>query len=174
MGHLGRKDNARTQICVASESFQKRMTLNVPDLYHWSPEKYRRSIVRSGLRPTSLTAVYERPVKPGERLGHWVEDLSEESLLAVCFGTSPSTAWAYSGALSSERGETWDLWQIELKPQDEVHFRSAWGNKLDEVRIANPIPRGRCWFVGSRTCPERGSRWYANPNQSRNVPRETR
>ena len=141
------------------------MTLYLPDLYHWSPERHRSSIVRRGLRPSTPTAVWERPLKPGELVGHRTEDLPEDSLLAVCFGTTPSTAWAYSGALSAQRGETWDLWQIELAADDEVHFRSTWGNRFDEVRIVNPIPRSRCWFVGSRKCPERGSRWHARPTR---------
>ena len=139
------------------------MTLYLPAVYHWSPEKHRKSILRGGLRPTCHTAVWHRPLKPGEDVGHHTYDIPEESLLAVCFGTSPSTAWDYSGALSAERGETWDLWQIELVEEDEVHVRPTWGNELDEVRVVNPIPKSRCWFVGSRTCPKRGSRLYAQP-----------
>lgn len=49
-----------------------------------------------------------------------------------------------------ERGETWDLWEVELDVGDEVHYVPHFGGGLSEVRVANPIPKRRVWHVGTR------------------------
>lgn len=131
------------------------MTLTLPAGFHWSPERYRKNITKRGLRPTTETAVWLRPWRPGIVVGHHTADLPEQGLLTVCLGTSPSTAWALSGAITAEPGDVWDLWEIELDHHDEIHYRPTIGTDLEEIRIANPIPRSRCWHVGSRT---RGAR----------------
>lgn len=82
-------------------------------------------------------------------------DLPEDSILTVCLGTSPSTAWSLSGAWSAEVGEAWDLWEVELDGEDEVHYRPSFGDQLDEVRVANRIPKRRLWLVGGRTATRR-------------------
>lgn len=50
-----------------------------------------------------------------------------------------------------EPGETWDLWQVRLADEDEVHILPEWGRWLREVRVANRIPKRRLWWVGERT-----------------------
>jgi hypothetical protein len=118
----------------------------------------RPRIVKIGLKPTCHTAVWMRPEPATAVLvGHGWTDLPNESLLAVCLGTTPSTAWALSGALSANRGESWDLWEVEADLDDEVHYRPHFGRVLDEVRITNRIPKSRCWLVGTRTVGSRRS-----------------
>lgn len=126
------------------------MSQPLGELYHWSSSIRRKNIRKRGLRPTTPTAVWMRPDRPGEIIGHGFVDLPEESILAVCLGTTPLTAWALSGAHSAERGDVWDLWQVLPDDEDEVHYRPHFGTSLDEVRIANLIQPGRLWFVGSR------------------------
>lgn len=118
------------------------MSLVLPVLYHWSPETCRASIRRRGLKPTTPTAYLE------------------DSFLAVCLGTSPSHAWSLCGAIWADRGSSWDLWQVTLDDIDHVHVlpsHGADGHRLQEVRVANPIPKARIWHVGSRTVGAR--RW---------------
>lgn len=133
------------------------MTLVLPAGYHWSPQRCRKNITKRGLRPTTPTAVWVRPFRPGQIIGHHEADLPDQTLLAVCLGTSPSTAWALSGALTAERGETWDLWEVEIAEDDEVHYRPTVGHDLDELRVVNAIPRRQLWLVGHRTVGAR--RW---------------
>ena len=73
-----------------------------------------------------------------------------ESVLAVCLGFSPSAAWSLSGAIRAEPGETWDLWQVSLADDDEVHVLPEYGRWLKEIRVANRIPKRRVWWVGER------------------------
>lgn len=127
------------------------MSLGLPPLYHWSRAAARPAITKRGLKPTCETAVWVRPYRPGVVVGHHRADLPEDTILTVCLGTSPLTAWALSGALSGERGEEWDLWEVEISADDEVHYRPHIGTLLDEVRVANRIPKSRVWRVGSRT-----------------------
>lgn len=134
------------------------MTLLLPALFHWSPAANRNRIKRRGLKPTTETAVWVRPFHPGDKVGHFHEDLPDQPLRTVCLGTSPATAWAYSGAISAERGETWDLYEVTLHDDDETHLRPMYGNKLDEVRVANRIPKSRVWYVASRTVQQHGRR----------------
>lgn len=134
------------------------MSLRLPSLFHWSPATNRERIQRRGLKPTTDTAVWVRPFRPGDKVGHFHEDLPDQSLKAVCLGTSPETAWAYSGAISAERGATWDLWEVTLHDTDETHLRPMYGNDLVEVRVVNRIPKSQVWYVASRTVQLRGRR----------------
>lgn len=122
------------------------MSLVLPVLYHWSPAECRNRIQRHGLRPTCPTAVATGLPMPG---GARPVD-PEASVLAVCLGTSPSHAWSLSGALWAERGSVWDLWQVSLDHEDAVHPLPTQGNRLDEIRVANRIPKRRIWLVGQR------------------------
>lgn len=110
------------------------MSLVLPVFYHWSLAAHRPSIVRRGLRPSCPTSTRY-----------------EESTLAVCLGTSPSHAWSLSGAVFAEKGDVWDLWQVGLDDGDEVHPLPFFGNRLEEVRVLNRIPKRRLWLVGQRT-----------------------
>lgn len=135
------------------------MTLLILTGYHWSPVACRAKIRRRGLRPATETAVWTRPVPAGTR-GHFYEEDGAETVLAVCLGTTPSTAWALSGAITADRGSEWDLWEVELAEEDEVHFRPEAGGRLDELRVVNRIPKSRVWHVGVRTV---ASHWYTMP-----------
>lgn len=127
------------------------MSLLLPVLYHWSRERSRKQIIRLGLRPTCPTSTrYSAAVIPGTVNGRW---LSDDSAVMVCLGTSPSHAWSLSGAIQGEPGETWDCWQVTLDVGDEVHPLPFFGHRLDEIRVANRIPKSRIWMVGSRTVP---------------------
>lgn len=120
------------------------MSLVLPPLFHWAPDTARAGIIRRGLKPTCHTADH----RPNDEGAGWYVG---ESFLAVCLGTSPSHAWSLSGAIVADRGETWDLWQVTLDDGDEVHPLPFYGHRLAEFRVANTIPKGRCWHVGSRT-----------------------
>lgn len=135
------------------------MTMHLPDLYHWSPAANHKNIQKRGLRPTTETTVTMHPVPPN--IGHHEGDDKLEGVLAVCLGTSASTAWGLSGAWSAELGSVWDLWQVVLTEDDEVHIRTEYGPQAYEVRVLGKIPRSRIWYVGSRVVRESGSRWYA-------------
>jgi hypothetical protein len=108
-------------------------------LFHWSPAARRLAIQRRGLRINSRPAVHSF------RCGY------------LCL--SPSQAWALSAGIFGERGEDWDCWQVTLDTTDEVHVREFWGNRIEELRVHNDIPKSRMWLVGSRTVPTRGRRW---------------
>jgi hypothetical protein len=134
---------------------------HLSNLYHWSPAKARTGILRRGLLPRTPTSVAMHPVP--DNLGHHMSDDDLETHLAVCLGTTPGAAWALSGAWSGERGEPWDLWEVSLCDEDEVHIRCEYGAELWEVRVLGPVPKGRLWFAGTRVVPQRGSRWHARP-----------
>lgn len=83
---------------------------------------------------------------------------SEAFVHAVCLGTSPSHAWSLSGGIWAERGAEWDLWQVTLDDDDEVHPLPFFGHRLHEIRVANPIPKRQVWYVASRTVQAHGRR----------------
>lgn len=110
-------------------------------LFHWSPADRRTRIQRRGL------LLNARPVAHTFRMGY------------VCTSSSPSLAWSLSARVFGERGQEWDCWQVSLDPTDEVHVREFFGNRIEEIRIYNSVPKSRLWLVGSRTVPVRGRRF---------------
>jgi hypothetical protein len=110
-------------------------------LFHWSPAERRPTIRRRGL------ALRSRPVVHSFRADY------------LCFSTSPSQAWALSAAIFGDRGQGWDCWQVSLDATDEVEVREFWGNRIEEIRVRNAIPKSRLWLIGTRTVPLRGRRW---------------
>lgn len=105
----------------------------IGSLYHWSPSDRRESILKEGLQilttPTFSTQKYPY----------------------VCLGTSPSAAWGLSGGYDPTcEILDWDLYQVTLEETDEVHILPLFGYKVQEVRVRNPIPPQRVWYVGSR------------------------
>ena len=110
-------------------------------LFHWSPTERRAAINRRGLR------LRQRPVVHTFRMDY------------LCASTSPSQAWMLSAGAFGERGQDWDCWQLTLDHADEVHIREFWGNRIEEVRIYNPVPKSRLWLIGNRTVPESGRRY---------------
>lgn len=114
------------------------MSLTLPNLYHWSPKERRTAINRGGLKPSCPTA----------------DTRSNDAgppVLMVCLGASPSQAWSLSGDVFGTEGEDWDLWQVAISDEDEVHPLPNWGYRLNEIRVANRIPKSRIWRVGTRT-----------------------
>lgn len=134
------------------------MTLELPNLYHWSPSVNRGKIKRRGLRPTVETAIVGEPVPPG--VGHIVVDDEIETALAICLGTSAATAWALSGYYSAEVDESWDLWEVRVTDDDVLHYMPTKGATIDEIRVINRIPKSRVWYAGTRLRTA-GRRWHA-------------
>jgi hypothetical protein len=110
-------------------------------LYHWSPTQRRASILKRGL------ACRSRPVVNSHRADY------------LCFSTSASQAWALSAGAFGERGQEWDCWQVSLDTADEVAVREFHGNRIEEIRVRNNVPKSRVWLVGTRSVPLRGRRW---------------
>lgn len=131
------------------------MSLVLPPLFHWSPVACRAKINKRGLRPTCPTAATFSPPIEGTTIRYIDRDATVK---AVCLGTTPSHAWSLSGAIFAERHSEWDLWQICLDEDDEVHPLPFFGNRLDEIRVANRIPKSRVWFVATRKVPAHGRR----------------
>jgi hypothetical protein len=132
------------------------MSLPLPCLFHWSPEDRRERIIQRGLKPSTPTAVEnfdETPTGPRKLL----PSVGFTTVKAVCLGTTPSHAWALCGALWGQAGETWDLWQVTLAQDDQVHVLPIHGYRIGELRVLNRIPKSRIWHVGTRVVGAR--RW---------------
>lgn len=101
-------------------------------LFHWAPTTRRKQIVRYGLRPNM------RPTQSGWRAPY------------VCFGTSPSWAWALSGALRPDI-ESWDLWQTwrSWLPENNRALREH-DRRIKEVRAYERVYKRAIWYVGTR------------------------
>jgi hypothetical protein len=113
--------------------------MRLPPLYHWSPQSRREAIRSEGLKPYSPPAVSMDPSS------EWAHGFG-----CVCLGLSASAAWGLSGDLQHLTDEAWDLWQVGLADSDEVRIRAEFGPKIQEVRVFNPIPADRIWWVGQR------------------------
>jgi hypothetical protein len=104
-------------------------------LYHWSPTTRRDRITTEGLRPG-------QPPTQGECPLH-----------AVCLAPTPALAWVLSepgDRLRIGAGFVWDLWMVRLQPTDDVEITTMRGPRIEEVRVRNPIPPDRLWYVGTR------------------------
>lgn len=119
-------------------------------LYHWSPRERLPGIKRLGLVPGRRN--HHGPVF------HWDEDGNETSAEyrqdSVSFGPTPALAWAYSHGAWKSVG-TFDLWEVQLEPTDEVHVQPMWGDRIVEIRVHNRIKKSRLIWVGERTEPRR-------------------
>ena len=117
--------------------------MKLPPLYHWSPIERRETIRSEGLKPYSPPWVKTDDPDDAE----WAMGCG-----VVCLGFTPSAAWGLSGAIDRFISEDieWDLWQVNLGENDEVHVRSEFGDVLQEVRVHNPITADRIWWVGTR------------------------
>lgn len=137
------------------------MTIELHPLYHWSPLEARAGIIRHGLKPRTYTAIAKHPFPKSTKTGHHRTQVVDETIVTVCLGTTARTAWRYSGGIHAERGSVWDLWEVNVEYEDEVHVEPLWGDRLAEIRVANRIPKSRVWHVGTRTVGAR--RVFANP-----------
>lgn len=104
----------------------------LPALYHWAPTERRDDIFQLGLVPNRLNTT------------------SSVSLPHICLSTTPSNAWAMSGGTGWTEIEDWDLWQVRLNENDNVHIRPEFGNIIQEIKVRNVITPDRIWLVGSR------------------------
>jgi hypothetical protein len=115
----------------------------LPQLYHWSPKARREAIRLSGLAP------YQPPAVSTE--SEFNEDWAH-GFGCICLAPDPAGAWSLSGDLQHvSEVEEWDLWQLKaVIDTDEVRVRAEFGPRIYEVRIFNPIPADRLWWVGER------------------------
>jgi hypothetical protein len=109
----------------------------LPALYHWAPRDRRESIRSEGLKPYSPPTVCT-----GEHVSPYLS-----------LSPDPARAWHLSGAMDWHECEEWDLWQVRLAEHDDVHIRPDFGPEIQEVKLYNPIPADRLWFVGERGSP---------------------
>jgi hypothetical protein len=103
-------------------------------LYHWSPAERHKSIIHHGLVPGSPSNV------------------ASGELAFVCLSPRPSQAWALSGAMEwAQEIEEWDLWQVQIPDEAEIHIRPFFGRLVEEIKCYTTIPPSNLWFVGTRT-----------------------
>jgi hypothetical protein len=64
-------------------------------------------------------------------------------------------AWGLSGDFVSDREqdpiEDWDLWEVRPPDGAEIHVRSFWWPRLEEIKVYTSIPPDRLWLAGSRS-----------------------
>lgn len=99
-------------------------------LFHWSPADRFDSISQQGLIPGSFHVTCTEPQT------------------VIFLSPDPRTAWELSGAVGTARD--WDLWQVTVDDDDEIHIRAEFGPRVQEVRIHNPIPPGRLFHLARR------------------------
>lgn len=112
-------------------------------LYHWTPTRHRRQIIRRGLVPGRRQVTH--PDEPG--VHGWRAPY-------VCFADTPSMAWALSGAQPSAPSGEWDLWQTWLRRLDEPLILTSLDTAtrgIHEVRTGSRVYKRDLWLVGSRT-----------------------
>lgn len=112
--------------------------MKLDPLYHWSPVERRKEIRAHGLQPYKRTSV------------------SSDGVVYpyICLSPTASMAWGLSGDMDwVSEIEDWDLWQVEIPKNAEVHVRSTWGSTIEEVKVYTPIPANFLWLVGTRTVP---------------------
>ncbi len=108
------------------------MSIHVGTLFHWSPTRNRRSILKSGLI-----------------VSHKRSRLASEFVAPyICLATTPSSGWALIG--EPEQEGFWDLWQVQVREGDQLTIRGDYAPMVREVRVHNGLPVDRVWLVGSR------------------------
>lgn len=127
-------------------------------LYHWSPRDRLSGIKRLGLVPGRRN--HHGPVYHWDDEGQ--ESKNEYRQDSISFSTSPSLAWDYSHGAWGSSG-TFDLWEVHLLPEDEVHVQPMWGDRIVEVRVRNRIKKSRLIWVGERVVyPRKGNSGNCN------------
>lgn len=108
---------------------------NVP-LFHWSPSKNRKQIVRFGLLPG------RRPTTHSEL--KWRAPY-------ICFADDPGWAWMLSGGMASSPYGEWDLWQTWYNELVEPEaLMSDEGNGVHEYRTRHRVFKRSVKYLGSR------------------------
>lgn len=113
----------------------------LPQLFHWSPRDRRDAIRADGLRPYSPPAVTSEDAS-----AEWAHGFG-----CICLAPTASGAWGLSGDMQHvSEIEEWDLWQVTLADTDEIRVRAEFGPTVREVRVFNPVPADRLWWVATR------------------------
>lgn len=112
-------------------------------LYHWSPRDRLASIRKLGLVPG------KRNFHGSTYINHVTSEEEEYLQPSVSFSLDAATAWNYSHGCWKSEGE-FDLWMVVLNPSDEVHVQPCWGSRINEIRVANRIPKKRLTWIGER------------------------
>jgi hypothetical protein len=108
-------------------------------LFHWTPTRHRRQIIRHGLVPGRRAVTHPAP---GWRSPY------------VCFADTPSYAWSLSAGQRTAPPGEWDLWQTWADRLEEPYVSPAdWANGIHEVRTGHRVPKRHLWHVGTRTRP---------------------
>jgi hypothetical protein len=110
-------------------------------LFHWSPRECKPRILRRGLLP-------------GRKPSRCFSDPDDDGFRRpmVCLSSDPKTAWGLSGDVFGARGQVWDLWQVRVSDDDNLHTMPTYGGgHIAEFRISNRIPKSRLWWVAERT-----------------------
>lgn len=107
----------------------------LPALYHWAPSERRRAIRSGGLQPYQAPTICSA-VSP-----------------YLSLSPDPALGWKLSGAMDWHECDEWDLWQVRLADHDDVRIRPEVGPVVQEIKVYNPIPADRLWFVGERVIP---------------------
>ncbi len=115
-------------------------------LYHWSPRERLASIKRLGLVPARRN--HHGPVYHWDENGD--ETRSEYRQDSISFSLDAATAWSFSHGAWKSVG-IFDLWQVWLVKDDEVHISPMWGGRIIEIRVKNRIRKARLIWVGERT-----------------------
>lgn len=108
-------------------------------LYHWSPTRHRKQIIRHGLLPGRRAVTHASPAWRAPYL---------------CFGDTAGWAWDLSGAQRSAPSGSWDLWETRIRdltdpkilPVDSV-------NGIHEVRTMHRVYKRHLWLVATREKP---------------------
>lgn len=114
-------------------------------LFHWSARAARASIEARGLLPFQRERVL--PLLGGGEM--------RCGALPLCFGPTPSAAWAGVDWHRHPAG-VWDLWEVRLTEADAVEEFTP--GLAGEVRLASPIEPTRLAWVGERTTAEEPQR----------------
>lgn len=118
--------------------------MEIGALYHWSPRARFKNINRNGLRLDHRAGATTSSEMCVTTIG------DGETRRVLCFGTSAIEAWSLSAELNYTPAGMWDLWSFFIHETDEVLALPMWGNRLSEIRLFNPVPRKRLWYVGER------------------------
>jgi hypothetical protein len=112
-------------------------------LYHWSPATRRKQIMRHGLLPR------RRPSTTLGRVGGRVWRAPY-----ICFGDTPSWAWALSGGMPHTVSGEWDLWCCWLDRLTEpLLLTRTDSNGVHEIRTDHRVFKRDLWYVGTRVKP---------------------
>lgn len=132
-------DWLETTLTMTERAFSRLALDRGLSLYHWSPTRNRKQIIRRGLIPGRRPTVHATP--------DWRAPY-------VCFGDTVAWAWQLSGDQASAPSGSWDLWETrigdltdpKILPTDDV-------NGIHEVRTMHRVYKRHLWLVGTREKP---------------------